>query len=340
MNARGARLASGGAAAAWLVVLVACRGVPEDAGVAPESERTGARSTRVVAPLPDARHGHRAEDLGDGRVLVFGGFESGNTSTSRGAEVSWLFKAVHEPEHGHGRGAWRRTGDLAVPLAFHASAVHDGVVYAVGEDRLQRFDAATETWNVVLFDERLPSTHAGAAVVDGALYAVGFESVAVDLATLAVSALPNPPDHHDQDHFSYVVELGGRLHLFGGFAGADFQPRTRHVVFDGTSWSHAAPLPFDDAAKFGVGVVHDEHFVLIGMNGNAVYDVATDTWEPLPPPPWAGFRCMAAAFVHGSHLHVLGGLGDDRMHGHDVFDLAERAWIAVDGTPPAGATAP
>jgi hypothetical protein len=226
-----------------------------------------------------------------------------------------------------------------VPLAFHASAVHDGVVYAVGEDRLQRFDAATETWHVVLHDERLPSAHAGAAVVDGVLFAVGFESVAVDLATLAVTSLPDPPDHHAQDHFSYVAELGGRLHLLGGFAGADFQPRTRHVVFDGERWSHAAPIPFDDAAKFGVGVVHGERFVLIGMNGNAVYVAASDVWEPLPPPPWDGFRCMAAAFVHGPHLHVLGGLGADRMHGHDVLDLAERAWIAVDGTPLAAATA-
>lgn len=339
MNVRCARLASGAAAAAGLVVLVACSGVPEDKGVAPEPERTGARSTLALAPLPDVRHGHRAEVLGDGRVLVFGGFESGDTSATRGANASWLFEPDHEPVRGHGRGAWRRTGDLAVPLAFHASAVHDGVVYAVGEDRLQRFEAASETWHVVLFDERLPSTHAGAAVVDGVLYAVGFESVAVDLATLAVSALPTPPDHHDQDHFSYVVELNGRLHLFGGFAGADFQPRTRHVVFDGTSWSHASPLPFEDAAKFGVGVAHDERFVLIGMHGNAVYDARTDSWELLPPPPWDGFRCMAAAFVLGSDLHVLGGLGADRTHGHDVFDLAERVWNAAAETPTAARTA-
>jgi hypothetical protein len=35
----------------------------------------------------------------------------------------------------------------------------------------------------------------------------------------------------------------------------------------------------------------------------------------------------------------LGGLGADRMHRHDVLDLSERAWIAVDGTPLAAGTA-
>lgn len=334
-------------------VLAACRNEsPRSAGTGAGGP-VGANASLALDALPDTRHGHRAEVLGDGRVLVFGGFARGDTGASRGAHASWIL----DPR----LGAWRRTGDLAVPLAVHGSAVHGGAVddgiddrgavddgaadrgavddftiddrtvYAVGEGRVQRFDAASETWHVLVVDERIPTSHLGAAVVDGRLYAIGFGAAVVDLETLAVRELPPPPDHHPRDHVAHVVALGGRLHLLGGFGGEDFQPRTRHVVFDGTTWSRAADAPFPVDAKFGTCVAHGGALHVLGMDGNARYDLASDTWEPLPPSPWSDHRAMAAAFVDEGRLFVLGGLGAGRVHGVDVFDLEERGWIAPEG---------
>jgi hypothetical protein len=311
------------AVAALIAVLATCRSEsPQRAGTEADGP-VAANASFVLDALPDARHGHRAEVMGDGRVLVFGGFARGDTSPSRGAHATWILEPT--------LGAWRRTGDLAVPLAFHGSAVHAGTVYAVGEGRVQRFDAATETWHVVVADERIPASHLGAAAVDGRLYAVGFGAAVVDLATFDVSALPTPPDHDPRDHLAHVVALEGRLHLLGGLGGEDFQPRTRHVVFDGATWSRAADAPFPVDAKFGTCVAYAGALHVLGMDGNARYVLASDTWEPLPPSPWSGHRAMAAAFVDGGRLFLLGGLGTGRTHGIDVLDLDAGVWIVPAG---------
>lgn len=82
-----------------------------------------------VASLAEARTGHTATRLDDGRVLVTGG-----ESARRGSRRSLASAEVFEPQAGDG-GAWRPAGNMACPRSEHAAVLlGDGSVLAVAGD--------------------------------------------------------------------------------------------------------------------------------------------------------------------------------------------------------------
>jgi hypothetical protein len=318
-----ARLRALGFAAALAVAAVSQDTRPAPATASrPESRPTPLR----LAPLPDRRHGHRAEVLPDGRVVVFGGFDNANLGGDRGQHASWLFDPA--------KSGWAKTGDLNTEMAFHASVVAGGSVYAIGGN-VERFDAAVKKWEVVMSGEPFAKSHLTAAA-DGTrvLLVGGFPEsrprlAMVDVAEKKWDAVPPYPGFDPQDHFDYVAALSGRFHVAGGFSGKDFQPHTRHHAWDGHAWIPRAPIPEPDGAKFASWAVDSERgrLVIFGMNGDYAYDARSDSWAPLRDPPWDSYRVMPATFVREGYLYVLGGIGDGRVHGVDVFDLVSGRWV-------------
>jgi hypothetical protein len=222
------------AALAAVVLVAACLG-QDPASRATDSRPAVSVETRPgpmrVAPFPEHRYGHRAEVLPDRRVVVFGGFGPDATG-DRGMRATWVF----DP----GKGAWARAGDLNTPMAFHASVMVGGVVHAIGGN-VERFDAATRTWAIVIGGKPFVDSHLGAAAAGSrVLLAGGYPDSRPRLAMLDVASktwepVPPYPGFHEHDHFSYVAAFDGLFHVAGGFGGAArrggrvrrYQPGTR-----------------------------------------------------------------------------------------------------------------
>ncbi|HEV2068467.1 MAG TPA: kelch repeat-containing protein, partial [Acidimicrobiales bacterium] len=83
----------------------------------------------TVASLAEARTGHTATRLDDGRVLVAGG-----ESARRGSRRSLASAEVFAPQATSG-GEWRPAGDMGCPRSEHAAVLlDDGSVLAVAGD--------------------------------------------------------------------------------------------------------------------------------------------------------------------------------------------------------------
>jgi hypothetical protein len=299
------------------------------AGPAATSRAAASRPAPLsLAPLPHGRHAHRAEVLPDGRVITFGGFEHGDASADRGMRATWIFDPA--------RGAWSRGPDLNAPMAAHGSAVVDGIVYAVGGD-VERFDAAASKWVVAIGGERFARSHLTAAQFGRRIFvAGGFPAerprvAIIDPGTGAVEAIPPHPGMAAEDHFAFIAVFGDAIHVMGGLSGDDFQPTRRHHAWTGRTWIEKAPLPVGDCAKFAAwGVDHERARVLVFGGGNFAYDAKSDSWSPLPAPPWPGHRVMPAAFVREGYFYALGGMGEDRARFEvDVFDIEAGRWITA-----------
>jgi len=282
------------------------------------------RAPIAVPPLPEHRHGHRAEFLADGRLVVFGGFDDANRSGERGGRSSWLL----DPE----RGAWERVGDLGRPMQFHGSTTREGAAFAIS-GHVERFDAERGVWDVVVPGDSMPRSHFAAATMGTRIVAAGgFQNALVELASGTVAPLADYPGRHANDHFALVAVLDGALHVAGGYGGESFDVLTHHWAFDGSRWSPRAPIPRPQSAKFAAWAAEPETARLFAFDeqGGLVYDARRDAWSPAATPPWTGYLVMPACVVRYGYLYVLGGeQAGGKPHGVDVYDLRADAWLAA-----------
>jgi len=274
----------------------------------------------VPAPLDHARHGHRVH-LVDGRLILFGGY-SGADAPDRGKRQAFAFE--------FGKEAWTRIADLGTGMAFHSSAVAGGRVHAIG-GTVERYDAAEDRWEPVVREVLLPESHLAAAALGGRIWTVGgFDAGpggvrVLDPDTGEVSDGPELPGFEPGDHFHVVAALEGRLHVLGGLRKDGLSARHRALV-EGR-WEVRAPLPEPDWAKFGYrGVVGGRLYVFGEVHHR--YDPEADEWEERAAPPEV--RAMAAVYVHGTRIIVLGGRPDpDRTV--LVYDTEADEWSTAGG---------
>lgn len=298
------------------LLLLSCACMPGPLVPGSEGTTSPATDARQIEPLPAARHGHRAHIVDD-ELFVIGGFSE--SRGDRGTTSTWIQDLD--------TGTWRQVASLNEGKAFFSSAVVDGVIYAVGGS-IERFDRVADRWDVVLPGGEFPKTHFGAALLGRKIIAVGGYPVeqsgvmSYDLDTGEVAALPLPPGFTPGDHFHFVAELGGELHVVGGLRVEDFSPSDDHWVLDGDGWRAAAPPPEPVWAKFAIwAVMGDELYLFAGFGatrGDALgptsgcrYDARSDTWERIAAPP--ELLTMPATVVLDGRLQVLGGqrLGDE-----------------------------
>lgn len=291
-----------------LLLSCACKPVPLVLG----SEGTPSLATepRPIEPLPAGRHGHRAHIVDD-ELFVIGGFSQARGD--RGTTHTW----VQDLE----TGTWRQAASLNQGKTFFSSVVVDGVIYAVGGS-IERYDRLADRWDVVLPGGELPRTHFGAALIGRKIIVVGGYPVersgvwSYDLDTGEVAALPSPPGFAPGDHFHFVAELGGELHVVGGLRAENFSPSDEHWVLDGHRWRAAASPPEPVWAKFAIhAVMGDELYLFagfgttrddaLGPTSGCRYDARSDTWERIAPPP--ELLVMPATVVLDGRLQVLGG---------------------------------
>lgn len=274
------------------------------------------------APLPQNRHGHRAEFLDDGRLLLFGGFE--RSSADRDERATWRW----DPR----RARWERLAELPASKVFHSSLSIGGEAFALGDDVL-RWDDEAGTWEEFFPAGTVPATHFAAAA-DGARALVyggfpqGRAPVVLDFAARTSERLPLPPGAEQGDHFAFVWAEDGVFHVAGGMVDAGVTDR--HWAWTGAAWEARAPLPEPAEAKFAAWGVVGGALHVFAYEGCWRRDAAADAWLPLDPPPWPRDRVMPACAVRDGRLYVLGGYSTGAVfRGMDVYDSSTGRWTAV-----------
>jgi len=289
-----------------------------------------------VADLPKARS-HTVSVVRDGRILVLGGTNPGNTASS---DVTQYDPATN---------AWARLPSLPGGRKTSVAALVGGTVYLTGGSH------ATSTY-AGRFADRWESGAAmpvalgevAGGVIGRSLYLVGEGSsstLAQDLGTgtwrsnLAVR--PYVGHHHAAE------VLGGKLYLLGGLGSGAGKVQ----IYDpaANAWSTGPDIPFA-AGSSATAVIGGRIYVAGGITGStttdqvARFDPATRTWTRLAPMPQG--RNHAAATTDGTRLYVFGGRGAGNGDGNtvangfdtvQVYDPATGTW-ASSATPGSGLT--
>jgi hypothetical protein len=277
-----------------------------------------------VPPLPTARHGHRAEVIGE-TVFVMGGYARQAGLPHDGAAETWSCNPA--------AGYWRKRADMPTARTFFASAVLDATILAIG-DSLDAYDPETDRWEILAGAESFPRSHFAAALVGRRVYVLGgFPAVmggflAFDVDSRRRIDLPEPPGFARGDHFHILASLDGTLHLFGGITYEKFDTTPNHFIFDGERWSSAAPSPVPLWAKFSACQVVGSSLFVFGDAGALRYDAAAERWSNVAP--MDGILVMPASVAAAGRLYVIGGMlvKDDSKSRGDVwtYDVVKDAW--------------
>ncbi|PKM09025.1 MAG: hypothetical protein CVV14_01610 [Gammaproteobacteria bacterium HGW-Gammaproteobacteria-4] len=207
--------------------------------------------TRVwtqLANLPAARdHGMMAAF--SGQLYFFGGNAQALSNPSRNA---WRY----DPVSNH----WTSIADMPRARAAGGAAVLAGDIYLAGGDigGLDRYDAETDTWESLAFDDRNSRDHAQVVAHRGELWVLGGRdpdrlnniSAVTIFDPERMEARPGPSMRVARSGFA-AVSIGHTLVVAGGeFLGGTTIATVEHFSETG-NWEIAAPLPI---ATHGAGM--------------------------------------------------------------------------------------
>ncbi len=263
--------------------------------------------------------------------------------------------------------SWAEAIPIATTLYESQGLVASGRFYIFGgyyNDQIQSspstyaFDPARERWyNLAPMPEEI--THAGQALYGDKVYLTGG----------FLGDHPGPPTDHvwvydlSEDTWTAgpplperlgggaLVELGGRLHFFGGTVrdgGNYLYDSPRHWVLDvsagATVWAEAAPMP-EPRNHLGGVALGGKIYAIGGQrlgdeaSGNQryvhAYDPGSDIWQRLADLPKPLGHITSATFAYGGQIFVVGGVtqGLAKESAVIVYDPASDAWGRVRGMP-------
>jgi hypothetical protein len=130
-----------------------------------------------------------------------------------------------------------------------------------------------------------------------------------------------------------IVDASGNIHVIGGAADGDGTPTAAHEVFDGTSWTSAAPMPVGRGA-LGGALGPDARLYTFGATELWIYDVPTDRWSSGANPPLPPGNFSDGAFGTDGRLYVFG--GDGAMTATRIYTATTDAWSAGTSMPAPG----
>ena len=235
---------------------------------------------------------------------------------------------------------WREIAPAPVGVVHASTAVIGGDVYVLHDQQAMRYRPADDEWDVL---PSLPGAGGHRLVASaGAVIAASTSDEQeerpdwrldlVDGTGLAWEELPDDPLPPSYDRF--LVAVDDRLLLFAKpLGGGEDLARVQAAVLESTGESEWRPLPDAPGSGFQAWaidgrVVLNPHFGPAA--GGGVFDVAAQTWAPLPAPP-------EADTWRGDMAGVLGSAGAEFEYTSGwVLDLAAERWLEIpthDGHP-------
>ena len=197
-----------GAQGAWLAAIVFLLFTVGQSGKGEASAAPGEWRWALTGSLNEARSGHTATLLSDGRVLVAGGLAPSAITAS--AEV---FDPV--------AGVWSVVGSMAAPRVGHtATRLADGRVLVVGGylpgNVAELFDPATDTWRYAGGrGVGFPDWHAATRLDDGRVLVTG-ENVTARYDP-ASESWTGEPKWWNMAHHAAALMGDGRVLICGGY---------------------------------------------------------------------------------------------------------------------------
>ncbi len=222
---------------------------------------------------------------------------------------------------------WKRMADMPTARSGLAVVAYDNSVYAIGGETLSGITGAVESYNLQSnswqkrLSKPLAVTDINAAVIGGKIYVPGGR-LAPGKATNVLDIYDPRLDQWEQGPplplslSGYaMVAFEGRLYLFGGWDGEEYQNSV--LVFDPSrnSWSVRTPMPTRRAFA-GAAVVNESIYVIGGFDGsqiltnNEVYTPSQDedngtAWSKAADLPEG--RCAMGVTSLTDIIYLLGG---------------------------------
>ena len=306
------------------------------------------RKWSSLPPLGVPRHGLTVALHGGLLYALVGAEETAHSQSTAAAEVidlTAVFGAAPPV------GEWRELASAPEPRQQTASAVLGGRLWLLGglegeagseaTASAVAYDPVINGWNAGP-DLPIALHHATAAVYEGELVVIGgWEPEGSNLSAITsgrVFALRNgewvelPELNHPRVAGGAAV-VGDKLIVTGGQADGELVAETE--VFDGETWTDAAPIPTprehlavaaDDRHVYAVGgreLTADKNLATLER-----YDPATDAWATMPEMPVAtgGF----GAAIVGDQLVAVGGEESlDVIEAVQAFDLESNTWSTL-----------
>jgi len=277
-------------------------------------------------PLSVARSSLAAASLGDGRVLVCGGYTDLGEATPE-AEIfnpgrnTWTTVAPMPTERGNHAAApivaqpWHQSGGRVLVCGGEAPFVTATALV---------YDSPANLWASVASMPTAKIYHAAAPLLDGRVLVCGGTTASDVLSEAhiyypdtntwtAVAPMPEARIYHAAATLSdgRVLVCGGGLNILNTFA-------TAFIYSPGTNtWTTVAPMPTTRAGH--VAVTLSDGRVLVSGGGTRIqlsglqletfiYSPNTDTWTTIVSAPTLNYEASAAP-LSGGRVLVCGGRG-------------------------------
>ena len=264
----------------------------------PSARPIAAAGWTSAGTLADARVGHTATLLADGRVLVAGGLDI-EGAAAEGVEVKGLTSAeVYDPASGD----WSATGPMATGRAFHtATLLLDGTVLVAGGG--EAGEAAARSAEI--YDPR-----AGLWATVPSMASGRFE------------------------HTAFLLPSGEVLAVGGHGLGSEPTALTSADRYDPVTrtWRQAASLVTASNDQTGIALTEGRALLVQGgfrdPAATWIYNPATDTWAGSGSMGQARHGFPLALLPGGTVLAPGGGIGmaDGVLATAQVFDPMTGAW--------------
>ncbi len=237
--------------------------------------------------------------------------------------------------------AWRAAAEKPTPLRLAAGAVLSDVIYMPGgldaagaaTDRFERFDIASETWDVLPKLPRALSGHVVVATFDN-IYVFGGKTASDSfnqdgyvyaLATGSWSRIGGLPTARSQAAAALVND---RIYVVGGTDGQSEFTTCEYYIVDENRWGACKPMIIGRGG-LGLASVAGGLYAIGGGVANKYvpfnerYDVAKDRWTPFEIPiNRAGIWKNTAVASLPTEFYVFGGsTGQESRNENYVFEV-------------------